>query len=629
MPEVKLKLTSDSKAAEVGIERTKEKLAGANKEQKKFIAGGAQIGDMAAEWIKGTKAIEAHAEAIRKARSEQKQMAAAQRERGGMLSAIPGLRGVGAMVGGNAAALGGVAMGAGLASVGAMGHMFAAGQNAEQSIARIDQHTGGRGQQVFTAMEDLAGRFGGDSQELLTQSERLVRSGFSAEQAIKVMEHAVIAAQGDVGKMEGLLDELVEAASRGYIEESLLSNLEKNGVNVRQALMEHLELSKEQLEEALSKGEIDVSTYLGLIDQLTGAGTDAYEASKKASETTLGQLSQIWAEWKSIWAAMGRALDQYIIRPLADKVLPLAKAYFSWLRKFWDGPDVTESLISETPEEYKKLNPAEEEKDKIQQRFEAQQKLKEDKAAREKQQAAENEAWSIRRGLQNSRADAVWAGMSLAERRASIGRNTGLGDGVSLASLDEKILSSEGYTNPNATAEQVAQLRLLVNERKRLVEILKQESVELEKVKQKEEQREDMLKEAEQRRLLQEAELAGEKERVRLMKAQAEAARLYQQYIKAGVDSGKAMQLASSEIARKSAIQDMNAKRSEGSRVSGWLESELSAVGGGGIRVRNYEAGAVDIARDTKENTADIATTAEKIFEYLQKSHGSSAAVLL
>ena len=629
MPEVNLKLTSDSRSAEVGIERTTEKLADANKELKKFVAGMAPLGDMAAEWIKGTKAIEAQAAAIRKARAEQKEMAAAQRERAGMISAVPGLSGVGSLMSGSAAAAGAAALGAGLASVAAMGHMFAAGQNAEQSISRIDQHTGGRGQQVFTAMEDLAGRFGGDSQELLAQSERLVRSGFSSEQAVKVMEHVLVAAQGDVARMAGLLDELVEAASRGYIEESLLSNLDKNGVNVRQALMEHLSMSKDQLEEALSKGEVDVSTYLGLIDQLTGAGTDAYEASKKASETTLGQLSQIWSEWKSAWAGMGRALDQYIIRPLADKVLPLAKEYFSWLRKFWDGPDVTESIISETPEAYKKLYPAEEGKDKIQQRFEAQQKLKEEKAAREKQQQAENEAWSIRRGLQNSRADAVWAGMSLAERRASIGRNTGLGEGVSLDSLDEKILSSEGYTNANATAEQVAQLRLLVNERKRLVELLKQESVELEKVQQKEEQREDMIQEAEQRRLLQEAELAGEKERVRLLKEQAEAARLYNQYIKAGVESGKAMQLASAEIARKRAIQDMNAKRSEGSRVSGWLESELSAVGGGGIRVRNYEAGAVDIARDTKENTADIATTAEKIFEYLQKNHGASAAVLL
>ena len=266
MPEVELKLTSDSKNAEVGIEKTKAKLAAANTEQKKFIAAGPEIGNMADEWIKQTKAIEANAAAIRKARAERRQMAAERSEQAGMLSMVPGMRGAGALWSGKAAAIGGSVLGAGLTSVAAMGHMFVSGQNAEQSIARIDQHTGGRGQQVFTAMEDLAGRFGGDSQELLTQSERLVRSGFSADQAIKVMEHAVIAAQGDVGKMEGLLDELVEAASRGYIEESLLSNLDKNGVNARQALMEHLAMSKEQLEEALSKGEIDVSTYLGLIE---------------------------------------------------------------------------------------------------------------------------------------------------------------------------------------------------------------------------------------------------------------------------------------------------------------------------------------------------------------------------
>jgi hypothetical protein len=263
----------------------------------------------------------------------------------------------------------------------------------------------------------------------------------------------------------------------------LLSALDKNGVNVRQTLMEHLSLSKDQLEEALSKGQIDVSTYLGLIDQLTGAGTDAYSASTKAAHTTLGQLRSIWTEMKSAWSGAGRALDRFIIRPLADKVLPLLQTAVTWARKFWDGPDPTEQLYAETPDA---LKPAAE-KDKITQRFEAQQQRKYDQEARAAQQQAEQEAGTLRRDFRNTRAAERWAGMSLEERRTSIGRNTGLGPDLTLAALDERILASEGFKNRAATAEQLAELRMLVTERKRFVELLKLEAAEREKLTKQEE----------------------------------------------------------------------------------------------------------------------------------------------
>lgn len=628
MPEFEIKISSDARSAKTGIRQTKEELKETRAELKKFVADSSSIGDMATDWIKNAKAIEAAAAAIRKARNEQRQLEAARRDRASQIGNLPGMRGVGSLLSGSASTAGAAAMGAGLASVAAMGHMFTAGQAAENSIARIDQHTGGRGQQVFTAMEDLAGRFGGDSQELLAQSERLVRSGFSSEQAVKVMEHVIVAAQGDVSRMEGLLDELVEAASRGYLEESLLSNLEKNGVNVRQALMEHLNMTKDQLEEALSKGEVDVSTYLGLVDQLTGAGSDAYEASMKASQSTLGQLSNIWAEWKSAWAGMGRALDRFIIKPLADKVLPFVQKYFSLVRKFWDGPDVTQELISETPAGFEKIDPSSApQKDKLTQKFEAQQKLKAEQEEKAAQQKVTDEAWQLRRSIQSTRADAVWGGMSLTERLASIARNTGLGENLSLAALDEKIIRSEGYTNAQATAEQVEQLRMLINERKKLVELEKAEKVASAQVK----QQRDILDAAEQRRQLQEAELAGDQKRLQVLKDCAEAQRLYNSYVQAGVDSGTALRLTSEEIARKSALQAKNSGQqapSSGGQPSGWLESSLSEVGGGGIRVRNFEASAVDIARGTQKNTDSIATSAEAILDYLKNGDGMRGAVL-
>jgi hypothetical protein len=139
-----------------------------------------------------------------------------------------------------------------------------------------------------------------------------------------------------------------------------------------------------------------------------------------------------------------------------------------------------------------------------------------------------------------------------------------------------------------------------------------------------------MLAEAEMRRQLQEAELAGDEKKLRLLQAQAEAARLYSQYVKSGIDSGSALQMAAAEAARNQAIQAQKQKPvlASGSRATGWLESELSAVGGGGIRVRDYEAGAVDIARDTKKNTENIAESAHSIFEFLKQNYGERVAVV-
>lgn len=644
MPKLELEITSDAAKAERGIKRVKDEISDANKEQKKFVAEGDAVSDMAEEWIRNAKAIEENAAAIRKARVEQRRLQQEQREKsraasaagmgiaqavgaGGLVSRIAG---AGTMASG-ISAMGPVAGGAAVVGAVAAPQIMAANKfmQREASLAAIDQYSGGRSSEIHSAAADLASDFQASTPELLIQSERLLKAGFTTEQAIDIMRHAVVAARGDLSKMEGIFDELVEAASRGYLEEGLLGKMDENAIEARRALMDHLNMSKEQLDAALAAGEINVHSYLEIMDQLTGKGTEAFEAANAAADVTINKIASISSKFEELLVVVGKFLKEgfvdYIAKPLGlDKMLDWADDALDSVRETLSGPDPNKAFDwVQTPTGFQGENTP----DKIQQKFEANQAL----SAQERDQAAAQanmaELVRLKNASLNAKNAATWAGMSTAEKRQNLATSTGLGDNLSIAAIDQAIASSSGMAAMAAgeavSSADVDRMRALTDARKKLLDLERAEAAERASLQ----KQQDLLDAAEKRRALQEAELAGDKQKLQHLKDQQEAEKLYEQYKAAGLSQEEAMEKAAAESERLIAIRSMKNGESvtpsvggEVVRSTGWLSSSLADVGGGGARIRQYEGGAIEIARKTEAHTESISLTADQILEHLKNS---------
>lgn len=133
----------------------------------------------------------------------------------------------------------------------------------------------------------------------------------------------------------------------------------------------------------------------------------------------------------------------------------------------------------------------------------------------------------------------------------------------------------------------------------------------------------------ERRMAIQDALLAGDKERADLLTQQAEAEKLANQYAAQGIDIATAQAMAANEIAKK------NAKPAEKTafdplaanvKLRETISSPLANIGGGGVRIRFYENQQLRAATDTASHTASIATVASQILTHLQTK--SQTAIL-
>lgn len=133
----------------------------------------------------------------------------------------------------------------------------------------------------------------------------------------------------------------------------------------------------------------------------------------------------------------------------------------------------------------------------------------------------------------------------------------------------------------------------------------------------------------ERRMAIQDALLAGDKERANLLTQQAEAEKLANEYAAKGIDLASAQAMAASEIARKNAKPAEKAvfdPTAANVKLRETISSPLANIGGGGVRIRFYENQQLRAATDTAAHTADIATVTSQILTHLQTK--SQTAIL-
>lgn len=620
---MKIKIAADSRQAQAGLRATASAAADAAEEVKNLDQA-ASGGELERIMKEHRAAFDAEAAAIRKTNQALRERARVEKEISRLEAANAG-NSLGNQLAD--AARGALVAAPAAAAAGMMGLMAEASQRGaawEQAESRLRVTAGADANDVSNAVERISGSYGADATALLGQAARLTKAGLSSEQAVKAIESAVVAARGDVAQVEGLLDIMAESATRGTLEEDLMGRMEENGIELRRVLMEQFNMTKEEFDSALSAGKIDVSSYFDVIDKLTGKGTAAQRAAEEAANSTAGLISRVGSEWDSIMRNFGELLNEGLVKPLAEKVLPLMQKAGDWWRDLMRDR-ATEDLISDIHPEYQKLLDAEAAANagpaaKTQEELEAEAKMRE--AVEQRTEAYKDLKKAM---LDASNAD-LWREMSMEDKRAAIGRNTGIGAGVTVASIDDAIRAESGMAKlargEEISESELAHTKMLLRQRQLLAELEKQEEAAL---KQRE-HAEEALRQADRRQEILKAEIAGDEERLRLLKLQEEVEKRSAQYRQQGLDAADAEARAAEDVALENQAAEVRRAATlksgtgeSGMKTAGWIQTSLASVGGGGVSLRQYESQGLKVAKDTAQNTANIFSTAKEILNAIRE----------
>lgn len=620
---MKIKIAADSRQAQAGLRATASAAADAAEEVKNLDQA-ASGGELERIMKEHRAAFDAEAAAIRKTNQALRERARVEKEISRLEAANAG-NSLGNQLAD--AARGAVIAAPAAGAAGMVGLMTEASQRGaawEQAESRLRVTAGADANDVSNAVERISGSYGADATALLGQAARLTKAGLNSEQAVKAIESAVVAARGDVAQVEGLLDIMAESATRGTLEEDLMGRMEENGIELRRVLMEQFNMTKEEFDAALSAGKIDVSSYFDVIDKLTGKGTAAQRAAEEAANSTAGLISRVGSEWDSIMRNFGELLNEGLVKPLAEKVLPLMQKAGDWWRDLMRDR-ATEDLISDIHPEYQKLLDAEAAANagpaaKTQEELEAEAKMRE--AVEQRTEAYKDLKKAM---LDASNAD-LWREMSMEDKRAAIGRNTGIGAGVTVASIDDAIRAESGMAKlargEEISESELAHTKMLLRQRQLLAELEKQEEAAL---KQRE-HAEEALRQADRRQEILKAEIAGDEERLRLLKLQEEVEKRSAQYRQQGLDAADAEARAAEDVALENQAAEVRRAATlksgtgeSGMKTAGWIQTSLASVGGGGVSLRQYESQGLKVAKDTAQNTANIFSTAKEILNAIRE----------
>lgn len=424
------KVEFDVSANTAGVERPMKKATAATKELKKVVAQVEEIdvgGALAASFRKTSMEVAKATQNMKKLAREEAALARSQRAKTGGLGGM--MAGVGGSVAARMAPL--AVAGAAVAGAGAMGKAASDEQTVVQTLHAANKDGAER---LAGLNRQLGVQYGVSAIELHKQAARLSQAGFTTEQVAQVIKANVVAARGDVARLEGLMDELVEAGTRGYLEESVLSAYDKAGVGLRTEMMKRMDMGKEQLESAMSAGKVSVERYFEVIGRVTGEGSTSLEMARAAAESSMGAWERLKETGQQTMAAMGESLVSMAKGPLNWAVNKL-QAVVGYMR-----PELSGYLT------YEKTGAELEEDRRAALATEAAERVRAQREALVATLKDEADAWrKLNSEARAARESEARAGESLGARRERVLAAVGLPSTASAADIDAALAADAGY----------------------------------------------------------------------------------------------------------------------------------------------------------------------------------------
>lgn len=290
--ELKFNIAADSSKAVAAFQKVGDSAKDAKKELKEFT--GASSTSPAKQWQEADKAVTSYARQLDKASKRTERLAKSTSKWRGALA--KGLK------------WGGAAIAAGVTAAGVVGVQKAAER--EANVGRLAGSLGSsesaRG--VASELTSWSAKNGADVDELLKHTDRLVKAGMTAGQAVAAVQSAVIAAAGDASKVDGILEPLTEFMTKGFIEEEILDKFAELGVDLRAGLQETLGISREELDSAVSSYSITAEAALAAMRKLTAEGTKLHDSHKLALSGMAGTMKTISAQFDELSVSFGSGI---------------------------------------------------------------------------------------------------------------------------------------------------------------------------------------------------------------------------------------------------------------------------------------------------------------------------------
>lgn len=171
----------------------------------------------------------------------------------------------------------------------------------------------GRLDAVANAWQDFSTQ---GNNEFSARVERAMRAGMDMEAAMRAVQSAFVAAQGNQETADALLQKVLEVEASGQLTERAIKFFERQGLDLRAALAEQFGATREEVSGLLKDGSVGVEDLLGALQRLTGEGTRAWTSFQESLGTASAAVRRAENDWSDALKGMGTELLPVVVEAM-------------------------------------------------------------------------------------------------------------------------------------------------------------------------------------------------------------------------------------------------------------------------------------------------------------------------
>ena len=162
--------------------------------------------------------------------------------------------------------------------------------------------------QIIQELQQLGAVTPFTSTELIDAAKRLQAFGVESNRVVEVTRRLADASGATGAELQGLVTAYGQVVAKGRLQGEELLQFQERGVGVQQELQKMYKLSGEELQKALSKGQISAKAVEIAFMRLTDVGGKYANGATAQSETLTGKLSTLQDGVDALARRIGQAL---------------------------------------------------------------------------------------------------------------------------------------------------------------------------------------------------------------------------------------------------------------------------------------------------------------------------------
>jgi tape measure domain-containing protein len=242
-------------------------------------------------------------------------------------------------------------LGIAFAGIQAAQFIFAKTAELESQTRSLETLTGSaeKAGQIIKQLQDLGAVTPFTSTELIDAAKRLQAFGVEANKVVETTKRLADVSGATGAELQGLVTAYGQVQAKGRLQGEELLQFQERGVGLQKELQKMYGLSGEELQKALSKGQISAEAVEVAIIRLTNAGGKYANGAIAQSDTLSGKFSTLIDNVETLARQIGTALSPTIKRML-DQLTGSAQGIITILNNIKIGFDnIAKIKIPTTP----------------------------------------------------------------------------------------------------------------------------------------------------------------------------------------------------------------------------------------------------------------------------------------